>query len=373
MKPHLSLLFFFLILASCKQVQNVTDAITNPSARTIFERDLKVDDSLFQNYNDIYFNAKNNKLQLELPSVVQSNSDTVDFNVLAYTLDLQRGERFKVESNIAADSLQLMMDVFAVENDSIVSEKPLVSNDPDSNHLEFNVTKTGQYKVVVFPNNSHVSDFGLTFFTEPTLAFPVSGKDNRAIQSFWGASRGGGSRSHEGIDIFAPRGTPVVAATDGFISSTGNRGLGGKQVWLRDGVFGQSLYYAHLDSIAVSGGRRVKLGDTLGFVGNTGNAKTTSPHLHFGIYTSTGAVDPLPYVKMLTPIIYEEIALASKGKTQLRTNELRVGANVKTQKLQDLEPKTSLKILGKTKRWFHVQVNDTLQGFMHESLVSEIQ
>lgn len=372
MKSNFNILFLFIILASCKQVQKVTDVITNPSARTIFERDLKANDIVFQRYEYMYLNAKRNKLQLELPTFLQSKSDTLDLKVLAYTLDLKRGERFKIESNIDVDSLQLVMDLFAFENDSVVSEKPLVSNEPKSNHLEFDVIKSGSYKIVIFSSGNTTSDFGLTLFTEPTLAFPVSGKGNSAIQSFWGASRGGGSRSHKGIDIFAKRGTPVVAATNGFVSSTGNRGLGGKQVWLRDGVFGQSLYYAHLDSVAVAGGNRVKVGDTLGFVGNTGNAKTTSPHLHFGIYTSGGAVDPLPFVKLTESINFDTLSLFKNGETRLRKNELRIGADVKTEKLQDLESKTPLIILGKTERWFHVHVNDTLQGFMHESLVNEI-
>ncbi len=75
----------------------------------------------------------------------------------------------------------------------------------------------------------------------------------------------------------------MAVLANGRIGFTGEKGLGGKQVWLRDTKRGQSLYYAHLDSIAKTSGS-VKTGDTLGFVGNTGNARTTPPHLHFGIY-----------------------------------------------------------------------------------------
>lgn len=366
-------ILFFIILTSCKQVQKVSDVITNPSAREILEREFKADDIIFDYYETTYQIAKQNRLQLELPSVLQSKSDTVDFKILAYTLNLKRGERFKIESDITADSLQLGLDLFSFENDSVVSKHPIVSNEPKVNYLEFDVTKTGLYKIIIFPNRSHKSNFGLKLYTEPTLVFPVSGKGNKAIQSFWGASRGGGSRSHKGIDIFAKRGTPVVAATDGFITNTGNRGLGGKQVWLRDGIFGQSLYYAHLDSIAVSGGNRVKVGDTLGFVGNTGNAKTTSPHLHFGIYTSGGAVDPLPFVKTHKPIDFENSEIYQKGTTRLQVNELRVGAGVKNEKLESLKPKIPVNILGKTESWYHLRVNDTLEGFMHESLLRKME
>ncbi len=93
----------------------------------------------------------------------------------------------------------------------------------------------------------------------------------------------GGNRNHEGVDIFAAKGTPVVAVANGFVTRTGNQGLGGKQVWLRDSSSGNAYYYAHLDSILTESGKQVRINDTLGFVGNTGNAAGGSPHLHFGI------------------------------------------------------------------------------------------
>ncbi|RZK50032.1 MAG: M23 family metallopeptidase, partial [Hymenobacter sp.] len=126
--------------------------------------------------------------------------------------------------------------------------------------------------------------------------FPVKGRTDQAIGSFWGNERDNGARRHEGVDIFAPRGTPAVAATDGYITRTGESKLGGRVVWLADAQ-GQHLYYAHLDKQLVQPGQRVRAGDTLGLVGNTGNARTTAPHLHFGIYRAgRGAVDPWPFL-----------------------------------------------------------------------------
>jgi hypothetical protein len=110
------------------------------------------------------------------------------------------------------------------------------------------------------------------------------------------------ARAHQGIDIFAPRGTPAVAATDGVVRRVGENRLGGRVVFLYDPEGGQSLYYAHLDSQTVADGQRVRAGDTLGFVGNTGNARTTAPHLHFGIYRGgEGAVNPFPFVDDQVP------------------------------------------------------------------------
>ncbi|TXD82059.1 M23 family metallopeptidase [Subsaximicrobium wynnwilliamsii] len=369
MKWNIKLLLILFVFASCTQVQKLSDAITNPSARDLFERDLKPEDSLYRHYEITYSEAKQNALRLDLPSAVSTKTDSASIKILAYTLELKRGERFKVFTKNEADSLQLLIDVYAFENDSVVSKKPLFSNMPNENALEFEVIKNGRYKLVIVSRIQKMRDYVMIIFTEPTYLFPVSGKENSAIQSFWGASRSGGARSHEGVDIFAERGTAVIAASDGYVSSVGNRGLGGEQVWLRDRRFGQSQYYAHLDSIAVKSGAKVRLGDTLGFVGNTGNARTTSPHLHYGIYTFAGAIDPLPFIARKTIPENDFQQLPQIGSTKLRVNELRTGAGVKNEKITDLKGEKPLVILAQTGQWYHARVNDSLEGFIHESLV----
>jgi murein DD-endopeptidase MepM/ murein hydrolase activator NlpD len=101
-------------------------------------------------------------------------------------------------------------------------------------------------------------------------------------------------RLHQGQDIFAPRGTPVYSATEGYVWRIGENSLGGKTVSVL-GAGGRVYYYAHLKDYA----ENLKTGDyvtpetILGFVGNTGNAKGTPPHLHFGVYTRSGAINPL--------------------------------------------------------------------------------
>jgi murein DD-endopeptidase MepM/ murein hydrolase activator NlpD len=100
------------------------------------------------------------------------------------------------------------------------------------------------------------------------------------------------------VDIFAPRDTPVLAAAPGIVSSVATTRRGGHVVWIWDGARRQSHYYAHLARQAVGPGERVQAGDVIGYVGNTGNARTTPPHLHFGIYAAgDGPIDPLPFVQ----------------------------------------------------------------------------
>lgn len=136
-------------------------------------------------------------------------------------------------------------------------------------------------------------DYTLSISVGPSLDFPVEGG---RVGSIWGDDRDAGARRHEGIDIFAPKRTPALAAADGIVTSVREGGIGGKVVFMRPEGKAFSLYYAHLDEQLVSNGQRVKAGDTLGLVGNTGNARTTPPHLHFGIYARGGAVNPFPFV-----------------------------------------------------------------------------
>jgi peptidoglycan LD-endopeptidase LytH len=124
------------------------------------------------------------------------------------------------------------------------------------------------------------------------LRSPVDAARPRHLANSWGAARPGGRR-HEGIDIFAPRGTPVVSTTRGIVTRVGMNRLGGHIV----GVLGPGLewhYYAHLDRFGTfREGDIVQAGDVLGDVGNTGNARGTSAHLHYGIYRDA-ARNPYP-------------------------------------------------------------------------------
>ena len=90
----------------------------------------------------------------------------------------------------------------------------------------------------------------------------------------------------------------MIAVADGRITRVGLNNLGGKVIFMRPSGKNISLYYAHLDSQLVNPGQHTSAGDTIGLVGNTGNAISTSPHLHFGIYSTQGAIDPLPFIQI---------------------------------------------------------------------------
>lgn len=126
------------------------------------------------------------------------------------------------------------------------------------------------------------------------LAMPVQDVLKKQVANTWHAPRGT-DRMHEGQDIFAPKGTPIFSATSGYVYKIGENNLGGQTVSVI-GAGGRVYYYAHLDLYApgLAEGDRVSTKTLLGYVGTTGNAQGTPPHLHFGVYTSGGAINPLP-------------------------------------------------------------------------------
>ncbi len=128
------------------------------------------------------------------------------------------------------------------------------------------------------------------------LPVPVRGVEPRGLRDTWHGARSEG-RKHEGIDIFARRGTAVTAATEGVVLRVSINRLGGQVVWVL-GPGGQRHYYAHLERYAdIENGQRVRPGTVLGYVGTSGNAAGTPPHLHYGIYEAGGAINPYPLLR----------------------------------------------------------------------------
>jgi murein DD-endopeptidase MepM/ murein hydrolase activator NlpD len=122
------------------------------------------------------------------------------------------------------------------------------------------------------PELAHVRD----------IIVPVSGVSRKGLKDTWGVPRDGG-RTHKGIDIMAPKGTPVIAATTGRIMRLHQSDRGGVTLYQQDEDGRHIFYYAHLDRYAdgVRAGMKVRQGQVIAYVGETGNAPV--PHLHFEI------------------------------------------------------------------------------------------
>lgn len=213
---------------------------------------------------------------------------------LGLSFKARKGERLNFGiDKLANPSFALYADLFYQEPGG--TPRLLHTADTAVNNFAYDIETEGIYVLRLQPELMQGGLYHLEISSGPSIGFPVT--DTRAhIGSFWGADRDGGKRRHEGVDIFAKKGSPAVAAMDGYITAVQETPIGGKVIWLRPEGKEYTLYYAHLDRQDVQAGQQVLRGDQLGTVGNTGNARTTPAHLHFGIYTFQGPVDPLPFV-----------------------------------------------------------------------------
>lgn len=155
-------------------------------------------------------------------------------------------------------------------------------------------TVAAQFNLAVFAAGSEIVIHG--------FVFPVG--DPHSFWDSFGAPRMMGTgyeHAHQGTDIMAPFGTPLLACERGIITEMGTDVLGGTKLWLK-GESGTYYYYAHLSAFAegLTNGTVVEAGDVIGLVGDTGNAKGGAPHLHFEIHPDGGmAVNPYALLKVV--------------------------------------------------------------------------
>jgi murein DD-endopeptidase MepM/ murein hydrolase activator NlpD len=175
------------------------------------------------------------------------------------------------------------------------------------------------FAVVSFAFPDPPSDKSSSKVASNLLVYPVAGTKSY-IKDKWGARRAGGLRKHKGIDIHARKGTPVVAICDGVIINRDHTAIGGKTLWLKSPRNTWTAYYAHLDKQFVKEGQTVRKGQVIGTVGNTGNARTTPSHLHFGVAKGKSWVNPLPYVKNARKVAAPKILQKKKATAVRKTN-----------------------------------------------------
>ena len=287
---------------------------------------------------------------------------------IGYRIDAQRGDRFlvKVETQ-GQKAVQVFIDVLALEGRNRVS--PVAASRADTNVLAWEPRRTQTFLIRIQPELLRSGRYTISITREPALSFPVQGRDSRQIVSLFGVPRDGGRRRHEGVDIFAPKGTPALASVDGIVTGVGTSSLGGNVAFLSDNDRNIRLYYAHLDRWNVRNGQRVSVGDTIGFVGNTGNARTTGPHLHFGIYdVSEEATDPLPFIRLGRGPAKQSLLLATRLGNLVRVSAnqtaVRPAPTADAPVLRQLPKAAALTIVGGTGVWLRVELPDGLTGYV---------
>jgi len=369
---NLRYILIFLLISGCSQLEKAEDLISGLSEKEKYQQERDISDELFSLWESRIQKALNDSIEVEMPYTEAGNLKPKSFSIYSYQAYLKPGEILNTNFKTDSSSTLIFTEIYRRNKETKKFEQVLKPKSDGS--ISYEVEENGLYKVIFQPEIEAHTHFTIQLSILPAYKFPVSGGENADIGSYWGDIRDGGRRDHEAIDIFADRGTPVIATTSGRIGYSGEKGLGGKQVWLRDSKRSQSLYYAHLDSI-VPNLNSVNTGDTLGFVGNTGNAKTTPPHLHFGIYRrNTGAIDPLGFVYK-TETLEESIPKENEIAQQLRVNSTKANMRNKAAASNSKIMKTArngelLFVQGKTADWYHVRDSFDRSMYVHESLVS---
>jgi murein DD-endopeptidase MepM/ murein hydrolase activator NlpD len=380
------LLALLVVLSSCSTSQTLTTLFqkTTPHddyARALDRAGLR-DAALGQRWQAAADQALRDSLVVALP-VLETGFFRADQPTAAsYRYPVLAGEQVHVRLSLqpGVAPARVFVDAFVLASGSPPELVKWMATDTTAGTLDlrYRAEASGQHLLRVQAELLAAGRYTLRLWREPSLSnFPVRGRGDQAVGSFWGAERDGGARRHEGLDIFAPRGTPAVAAAAGVITRVDDTKIGGRVVWLLDAATGQHLYYAHLDRQLVQPGQHVRPGDTLGLVGNTGNARTTVPHLHFGIYQSgRGAVDPWPYLHRADPVPAALPAAAGEYLGQwVRPRSAKpikqLGLTGTSTSL--LTSSTPLRVLGQQRERLRVELPDGRRGYVATQAVAVAQ
>lgn len=299
---------------------------------------------------------------------------------VGFEVELTRGEQLIVEVSLG-DSLPdtaVFVDLFRVHPEEDRRAFRVHSDTTSSGTLSYTVRQPGPYRVRIQPELLRGGRYEVTLQSLPSLVFPVDGRGAAAILSFFGAERDAGRREHHGVDIFAPRGTPVLAAAAGTVNRVREARLGGKVVWVRDPEANENHYYAHMDEQLVEEGAWVEPGDTIGLVGNTGNARTTPPHLHFGIYArGTGPVDPMPYLDERRPALPsfrpDDNSLRTVRVVAPGGGTLRGAPSTRGTVLTEMESGTPILVEAGLGDWYRVRLETGETGFLFARRTQEME
>ncbi|TVP55301.1 MAG: M23 family metallopeptidase [Gemmatimonadales bacterium] len=333
-------------------------------------------------------------LSTSLPHLEAGRFEASEPTALSWRFELQRGERVTVSlsldpspalapSGSTAPTPKVFLELYRLRDPDDPDADPLLvaSPEPTVDTVAYEARSSADYLLRIQPELLVEGDFEVEIRTGPSLAFPVEGHGTGHIQSVFGDPRDGGRREHHGVDIFSPRGTPVLAVSTGRVTRVRETPVGGKVVWVRDDAWGISQYYAHLDSQEVTSGTDVQPGDTLGFVGNTGNAISTPPHLHFGLYMrGEGPVDPWYFLHDAGGSPAELRAspsdFRSRGWTTGPEVRIRESPSASAASTEDPEgPSTGLqrsgdnaapplRVLSATGAWLRVRIPDGRHGYL---------
>jgi murein DD-endopeptidase MepM/ murein hydrolase activator NlpD len=318
-------------------------------------------------------------LDISLPFQETGYFDESEVMALAFRFDALGGQTIDIALEVDAGTpTRIFMDLFRVAEEHETDRVHVASGAGEMRRIQLESRRDASYVLRLQPELLRSARYTLSVAKDASLEFPVAGRDTGAIQSGFGAPRDGGRRSHRGVDIFAPRNTPVVAAAEAWVSRVRETEVGGRVIWLRNKRNGDALYYAHLESQEVREGQEVQPGDVIGRVGNSGNARTTPPHLHFGVYVRRrGARDPYPYLHRVRGSAPSLAVDANRLGGWSRSTEENVALLTAPRRRADvivtLEAHTPLRVFGGTGAYFRVRLPDGTAGYVPGRLTESVE
>jgi murein DD-endopeptidase MepM/ murein hydrolase activator NlpD len=241
-----------------------------------------------------------------LALAVEADSEQLD-DLAATTAEMGRLQEELDEESVRLAELQAESDAIVDRMNQLYEEADLVYDEADEVYLEVKADREEQIRREEEARRQReirqaalqLPAEGVPAWVTPGFICPVAGPS--WFVNSWGAPRSGG-RTHKGVDMMGPHGTPLVAVASGIVRKSYGS-LGGNIVWLY-ADHGVNYFYAHLDGYpgGLADGQWVQRGQVIGYMGDTGNPAPGAYHLHFGIYPGgITAVNPYPTVAATCP------------------------------------------------------------------------
>ncbi|HJS74201.1 MAG TPA: M23 family metallopeptidase [Vicinamibacteria bacterium] len=376
------LLVSVLAVASCKQ-EIVPEAYVPTGAHDAYRHGLAQAGldrtALGRDWAKAASLALRSPTEVETPFAETFHVDPAEAFAIGYRFTVRRGQRTEVKLEIDPTSeWRIFLDLFRAPEAVDEVPEPVATGGEGDLRLAFEPRRDGVYLLRVQSELLRGGTCSLVIRNVASLEFPVEGSGSGAIGSSFGAPREGGRRAHHGVDIFAPRGTAVLATSRARVRRVAEWKLGGRVVWLEDPERDLRLYFAHLDTQDVVEGTWVSPGDRIGTVGNSGNARTTPPHLHFGIYVrGEGPIDPYPFLfqpsQAIPSLRADRSSLGAWVRTGSKSVPLTAGPRRESAPLRELSPGTPLRVLGATGSKLRVELSDGMSGFIPFVETDELQ
>ncbi len=373
--------FLVVGLVACEEVEQVQDRFRDLTPYEAYQESLSeaglAQTALGRDWTAAGRGAVEAAAPVSLPFEEEGFITAESPGAMAYRVTIGSGQKLTAEVTLESDDdTRVFVDLFRLPASEADPPRPIISSDSVPGAFVHEPRRGGDFILRLQPELLRGGQYRISLKLDAQLAFPVEGHGMRSVQSVFGVDREGGRRSHEGVDIFARRGTPVLATSNGVVNRVDLTNLGGKVVWLRDPVRNANIYFAHLDSQYVSNGDRVEIGDTLGFVGNSGNARTTPPHLHFGVYRrGEGAIDPSPFIRQPSGTVAELTADLDRLGSWVRLRNdgiwLRSAPGLRTPVVRELAQHTPVRVLGGSGDYFRVRLPNGLQGYVAARLTED--